>query len=250
MMENGRKAIIVGASSGIGASLGRELARRGWRVALLARREKELGDLCNQINAGTAAGRASAHPHDAADFDKVPALFDALVQEMGGLDLIIYNAGVMMDVGEREYNFEKDRAIVTVNTLGAMAWLNKAAAHFEARGSGTIAGISSVAGDRGRKGNPAYCASKAALNTYLAALGHRLMRQGINVVTIKPGFVATRMTEGKQGLFWLIGPDEAAGRILSAIEAGRPVAYVPWQWRWLMLVVRAIPTFIFKRLNF
>src|SRR5260370_14867305 len=100
----------------------------------------------------------------------------------------------MPRVGEDEYAFEKDRQIIEVNVLGAMAWLNEAAPRFARAGEGTIIGISSVSGDRGRRGQPAYCASKAALDTYLEALRNRLRRRGVPGVTVTPGPVDTRMS--------------------------------------------------------
>ena len=123
--------------------------------------------------------------------------------------MLIYAAGVMPEVVEGEYDFAKDRSMIEVNLLGAMAWMNPAAAFFEAQRRGTIAGISSIAGERGRRGNPGYCTSKAALSTYLESLRNRLSRYGVNVVTIKPGFVDTAMTRGKKGLFWLVSAERS-----------------------------------------
>jgi NAD(P)-dependent dehydrogenase (short-subunit alcohol dehydrogenase family) len=138
-----------------------------------------------------------------------------------------------------------------VNLLGAMAWMNLAAARFEAARAGTIIGISSVAGERGRRGNPAYCTSKAALSTYLESLRNRCSRYGVNVVTVKPGFVDTAMTRGKQGLFWLISPDEAARQSLALAERGKSASgYVPARWAPLMAAVRQVPSLVFRRLNF
>ena len=193
-------AIIVGASSGIGAALARRLGEAGCRLALLARREAELAHLSDTINRGASASvpRALARPyvHDVTRSTEVPSLFARVAADLGGLDLVIYAAGVMPHVGEAEYSLEKDRLTVEVNLLGAIAWLNQAAECFVRSQAGTIVGISSVAGDRGRRGNPAYCASKAALDAYLEALRHRLVRSGVTVVTAKPGPVDTRMSAG------------------------------------------------------
>ena len=116
-------------------------------------------------------------------------------------------------------------------------------------GRGTIVGIGSVAGDRGRSGNPGYCTSKAAFHTYLEAIRNRVARDGVRVVTIKPGFVDTAMTRGMDGLFWVISPDRAAEIILSKASRGAVTAYVPARWRLVMLVIRSIPSFIFTRLG-
>jgi NAD(P)-dependent dehydrogenase (short-subunit alcohol dehydrogenase family) len=168
-----QRAIVVGASSGIGAEIARQLCTAGGRVALLGRRGSELQNV-----AAGHADKARTFVHDVQDFEAIPALFDTCVAELGGLDLIVYAAGVMPAIAESEYDFAKDRQMIEVNLLGAMAWFNLAAAHFEAQRAGKIIGISSIAGERGRRGNPAYCTSKAALTSYLEGLRNRLGRYG------------------------------------------------------------------------
>jgi short-subunit dehydrogenase len=239
---------VVGASSGIGAALARQLAAEGCQVALVARREAELAGVCEEIN-GSGAVRARAYPHDVQCVEEVPALFQQIAADLGGLDLVIYAAGVQPRVAPDEYSTEKDRLIIEVNVIGAMAWLNEAARRFERAGAGTIVGISSIAADRGRRGNPAYGASKAALDHFLEALRNRLTGRGVTVVTIKPGFVDTALTQGLPGLFWLISPDQAAERILAAARGGSRTVYVPRRWRLVGLVIRSIPSFLFRRLK-
>src|SRR5579883_2385482 len=176
-----QRALIVGASSGMGAEIARQLAARGCRVALVARRAAELDALVAEIDGDAAAGepRARAYVHDVHCYAEVPALFQNVCRDLGGLDAIFYAAGVMPRVADNEYAFDKDRAMVEVNLLGAIAWLNEAAQRFQAAGAGTIVGISSVSGDRGRRGQPVYCASKAALDAYLEALRNRVGRAGV-----------------------------------------------------------------------
>jgi len=242
------KAVVIGASSGIGESIAKRLSSEGVAVALVARRKDEL----ERIYSGLVH-RETAHVyvHDVTKFDEVPALFDQIVKDLGGLDLLVYAAGVMPKIDEGEYSFDKDRQMVEVNLLGAMAWMNPSAAHFEAQRKGTIVGISSIAGERGRRGSPAYCTSKAALTTYLESLRNRTSRYGVNVVTIKPGFVDTQMTRGKPGLFWLISSDQAAETSLAiASDTTSPEAFVPARWWLVAFIVRWIPSFIFRRLSF
>jgi len=231
----------------MGAEIAKQLASKGCTVALVARREAELSALAAEIN--QAGGTARTYPHDVRDFDAVPALFQNICRDLGGLDLIIYAAGVMPRIREEEYNFEKDRAMIDVNVLGAVAWLNEAAVRFAATQAGTLVGISSVAGDRGRRGQPVYCTSKAALNTYLESLRNRLGRLGVRVVTIKPGPVDTPMTKGLDKLPLLIPAEEAARQIILAAENGVHTAYVPGTWRLIMAILRAIPSGIFKKMN-
>ncbi|MCS7011862.1 MAG: SDR family NAD(P)-dependent oxidoreductase, partial [Anaerolineales bacterium] len=152
--------------------------------------------------------------------------------------------------GFYHYDFETDRRMTEVNYLGALAWLDPAAMLFQGQGYGIIVGISSVAGDRGRVKNPAYNASKAALTCYLEALRNRLTRQGIHVLTVKPGYVATEMTAGQKGLFLVASPEKVAADIARAIRRRKQTLYTPWFWALIMLIVRHIPSFIFRRLNF
>ena len=241
-----RHVIIIGASSGMGAALARQLAQRGSLVAAVARRTDQL-----ETVRAAAPDRIRAYPFDTTDVARVPELFERIVADLGGLDTVIYAAGVMPPLAEGEYTFEKDRAMVEVNLLGAMAWMNLAAARFEAARSGSIVGISSVAGERGRRKNPGYTATKAALTTYLEALRNRCSRYGVNVVTVKPGFVDTEMTRGVPGLFWLISADEAATQILRLVDRNASASgFVPARWALVMFIVRNLPSFVFRRLNF
>jgi short-subunit dehydrogenase len=236
-------AIVVGASSGIGEALVRKLARSGTRVAAVARRGAELERI-----AADHPGAVLPYVHDVREYDAVPALFQRIVAELGGCDLLVYNAGVMPPVAEDEYDFSKDRQILEVNLLGAVAWLNQGALWMEARKAGTLAGISSVAGDRGRRGNPAYHTSKAGLTTYLESLRNRLGRHGVHVVTVKPGPVDTPMTRGLK-LPLIIGVDAAADGTLALLRAGTGEGYVPPVWGPIMWTVRRIPSVVFRRMR-
>lgn len=242
-------ALVVGASSGIGEALARRLANDGARVALVARREGELRRIMDEINEAAGDERAIAVAHDVRSVEEAPALVQEIARRLGGLDLVIYAAGAMPAVAADEFDTGKDREMLTVNLLGAMAWLNPVAERMARLGRGTILGIGSVAGDRGRAPNPGYCTSKAGFHTYLEALRNRLATRGVKVVTIKPGFVDTAMTRGKEGLFWLISADRAAEIILKKAGRGVVTAYVPGRWRLVMTVIRSVPSFIFTRLG-
>ncbi len=248
MPQTWKRAIIVGASSGIGEALARALAADGCRVALVARREDRLRALAQELNEVANATQALPYAHDVTDFGSVPALFETITRDLGGLDLFIYAAGIMPQVGPEEYDTGKDADIIAANFTGAVAWLNEAARRFEKAKSGTLVGISSVAGDRGRRGNPVYGATKAALNAYLESLRNRIERRGAFVVTIKPGPVDTPMTQGLK-MPGMISPQQAAAEILLAAKDKVRVAYVPGKWKPIMAVIRAIPAPIFKYLN-
>jgi len=244
-----RNALVIGASSGIGEAIARRLAADGSRVALVARRGDVLEHIVGEINAATGEGRTLAFVHDVKDTESAAGLLQKIARELGGLDLVVYAAGVMHPVGFDEYDAAKGLDMLEVNLGGAVAWLDPVAERFNRLGGGTIVGIGSVAGDRGRSGNPAYGTSKAGFHTYLEAIRNRVARNGVKVVTIKPGFVDTAMTKGLDGLFWLISSDRAAEIILAHARRGTITAYVPARWRVVMTVIRCIPSFVFRRLK-
>jgi len=243
-------ALVVGASSGIGEALARRLATDGARIALVARREDELRRIMDEINDAAGEERAIAVAHDVRAADEAADLVQEIARRLGGLDLVIYAAGSMPAVEVDEYDTAKDREMLEVNLIGAVAWLNPIAERMARLGRGTIVGIGSVAGDRGRAPNPVYCTSKAGFHAYLEALRNRVAKLGVKVVTIKPGFVDTAMTRGKEGLFWVISADRAAEIILKKARRGVVTAYVPARWRVVMTIVRSIPSFIFSKLGF
>ncbi len=242
-------AMIIGASSGIGAALARQLAREGYRVALLARNAQALQALADELNAGKP-DTARIYPHDVTDTDGITTLCQRVLAEMERMDVVVYAAGVLHPVAEDEYDFAKDRAMLEVNLVAAVAWLGKAATYFQSQGEGHIVGISSVAGDRGRVKNPAYQASKAGFSNYLESLRNRLTRHGVHVLTVKPGFVDTPMLAAAGGgAFWVISPEKAAADIAKAIRKRKQVIYTPARWRWVMLIIQHIPSFIFRKLK-
>lgn len=248
-LEPQPRAIVIGASSGIGAALVRKLVAEGYVVAALARRLEQLQTVCETAN-DAGPGQAVPYAHDVTDYEVIPDLFQQVTQDLGGLDVIAYVAGIQLAVELYEYNFAKDEAMVKVNMLGAVAWLNEAAERFTRAGAGHILAVSSIAGDRGRVGSPVYNASKAGLNTYLEALRNRLSRHGVTVTTIKPGFVDTVLLENAPKTFWVISTDEAAQQIYRALRWRLQTVYVPLRWTLVGLALHHVPSFIFRRLSF
>ncbi len=226
-----KRIIIVGASSGIGAELTRQLLARGDKVAGLARRVE-------LIPAG-----ALAFAHDVREFEAIPGLFQDICHQLGGLDCIIYCSGVMHAVERTEFNFSKDHEMIEVNVSGAIAWLNQAAIRFQNVAAGTIVALGSVAGERGRQGQPVYNASKACLATYLEALRNR----GLKVVTIKPGPTQTEMTAGL-GLKKMMPVEVAAVKIISKLDKNGEYFLSPIH-RIIFLIIRNIPSPIFRKLK-
>ena len=245
-----RRGIIIGASDGLGAELARKLTHAGYSLALLARRKDKLDALCSELNQKELLARP--YVHDVAEYDKVPDLLRKIVAELGGLDLVIFVAGVNYPPGGIEkFNFENDRKMIEVNLIGAMAWLHPISEMFQSAKAGQIVGIASVAGDRGRVGNPGYNTSKAGLATYLEALRNRLTRHGVNVLTVKPGFLKTEMLKAAQGATpFAIEPEKAAADIVKAMQKRKQVIYTASIWRWIMLAIQHTPSFIFRKLSF
>ena len=243
-----KTAVVIGASRGIGAALVRELAGRGCRVAALARNREDLEALRLELDP-QSQGRVLVFEHDVTDGDAVPGLIERIEMEFGAVDMAVYNAGVMPRIDEDTYDWEKDRLVLEVNLLGCVAWFDRLAPAMKARGKGSLVGISSVAGDRGRRGYPVYNASKAGMDTYLEALLNRLHRHGVRVTTIKPGFIDTDMTRGMEGLFWLYPPERAARDIVNAAVRGSRKRYVPRRWALVGFIIRNIPSWIFRRLD-
>jgi short-subunit dehydrogenase len=245
-----RRGIIIGASEGLGAVLARKLVHEGFTLALLARSKDKLNSLCDEIN--TNGQLAKGYVHDVSNYHEVPDLLRRIVAELGGLDLAIFVAGVNYPPGGIDkYNFENDRKMIEVNLIGAVAWLTPIAEMFQSAEAGQIVGISSVAGDRGRVGNPGNNASKAGLTTYLEALRNRLTRRGVNVLTVKPGFMKTKMLKAALGATpFAIESEKAADDIIRAMKKRKQVIYTAPIWRWIMLAIQHTPSFIFRRLSF
>jgi short-subunit dehydrogenase len=249
MHLNDKCALVIGASSGIGAGLARRLGQAGYRVALVARREDELQKLVSEINQRAGHEIAFAFPHDVTHYAEVPDLLDKIFETLGGLTHVYYAAGILKTFGSHEYDFEKNRVMTEINLLGMMAWLDSVAPMFQRLKQGVIVGIGSVAGDRGRKGNPGYNTSKGAQAIYLESLRNRLDAHNVRVITIKPGFVETAMTAGMGSLPFMITADEAARLILKSAEKSRGTVYVPLRWKFIMWIIRSIPSFVFRKLE-
>lgn len=239
------KAIVVGGTGGIGEAIARQLKLNGCDVAVVGRNESKLDAISKAL--GLASDRT--FPFDILDFDHAQDALDAIVQKMGGLDLLVFAAGVMTAVGETEYDTPKDKLIIDTNLTAAVAWCNAAAKRFERSKAGTIIGIGSPSGDRGRRGNPAYGASKAGFETYLESLRNRLASANVSIVTAKPGPVRTPMTEAFGKLPGMIEPDLAAEIILKKSSRFSRVFYVPGKWWLASKIMRLIPSRIFRRMK-
>jgi len=244
------KAILVGASRGLGAAIAKQLASEGYLIALVSRSTEDLKSLSEGINQTAGEVVTREYFHDLKNSGEVETLLPRLISDLGGLDLFIFNSGILNHTALEEFNFASDQEMIEVNLIGALAWLNPVAKVFQSLGRGHIVGISSVAGDRGRILNPAYGASKAGLSSILESYRNRLTRKGVHVLTVKPGFLDTDMTKGRTGLLFMTSPEDAASQISKAIRSGKQTVYISPIWGLIMLVVRLIPSFIFRKLSF
>lgn len=242
------RILVLGATSAIARSLSGILAAGGNTLFLAARDALELDRLAGDLETRHGAKVHSA-PLEATDFESHEAFLRKAVDSMQGLDGAVYAIGLLGNQPQDSADASRVRNLIDVNLTSAVSLLAPVANLLEKQGSGFILGISSVAGERGRQSNYGYGAAKAGLSAYLDGLRQRLEGKGVRVYTLKPGFVDTSMTYGKPGLFLVASPEKVAGAAAAILEKPSGVYYLPFFWRWIMLVIRLIPEQIFKKLK-
>ncbi|MCF6371273.1 SDR family oxidoreductase [Rhizobium halophilum] len=248
MNRTGKSVLLVGATSDIGRATALTYATAGWDVQLAGRSLESVQREADDI--GTRSGaNVSVHCLDILDSDR----FSDFVRGLPVLpDTVVCVVGELGEQDRAEKELDHASMVMRTNFEGPALFLGLIADRFAARGSGTIVGVSSVAGDRGRASNYVYGAAKAGFTAFLSGLRNRLAKAGARVVTVKPGFVRTRMTAGMKlpGLL-TAEPREVAGAIFAAAEekTSRDVIYVRSIWWPLMTVIRSIPEPVFKRLK-
>lgn len=239
--------IILGATSSMARALARALAPTGATLLLAGRDIGELTRLAEDC-ALRGAKAAEAMGFDARDPATFAPIIDRAAREDGMISAAVF-VGSMPAQAEIDADPALIDGVITDNHTGPARFLQMLAPLMEERGGGTVVGVSSVAGDRGRIGNYVYGSSKAAFATYLSGLRNRLGRAGAHVMTVKPGFVDTSMTWGIEGMFLVASPDDVARDILNGVKKGRNTLYTPFFWRYIMLIIRHIPEFIFKKMS-
>lgn len=238
--------LILGAKSDIARALAHHYAQAGHPLVLAARRaerlEAEASDL--QIRHGATV---QAREFDAADYGSHAAFVEGL-DSLPEIVIVVF--GLLTDQEEADADWKKAQTMLEVNFLGAASILHPIANAMEARGSGTIVGISSVAGDRGRASNYHYGSAKAGFTALLSGLRNRLAKKGVHVLTVKPGFVDTAMTADLDTPAPLTAqPEQVAKDIAKAIQKSKNTLYTKWMWRYIMLIIKNIPEGIFKKLS-
>jgi short-subunit dehydrogenase len=240
--KNIKKAIIIGASSGIGRELSRILSENQYTVVVMARRVALLDELRNAIGPDLLVERI--------DVSNAASAMEALtkfMEKMNGVDLIVISAGTGYLNPELDWALENET--IRTNVTGFAAMANVAVKHFTEKGSGHLVGISSIAALRGGRESPAYNASKAFESNYLEGLRQKVRKSGlpITITDIKPGFVKTAMAKG-EGIFWAADADKAARQIYNAIKRKKSGTYITRRWRLVAWLIRLMPGFIYERL--
>lgn len=243
-----QKVMIVGATSAIAQETAKLFAARGDALFLVARDAGKLQIIANDLTV-RGASKIETATLDLNELSVHPQLLTNATEALNGLDIVLVAHGTLGDQDASQADFEVTRQELKTNFLSVVSLLTPLANQFEAQGHGTIAVISSVAGDRGRGSNYVYGTAKAGVTAFLSGLRNRLADSGVQVLTIKPGFVDTPMTEHVEKGALFVGADVVAQGIVNAIDMKKDVVYLPWFWWGIMTVIRHIPEQIFKKLS-
>ena len=243
-----RKILVLGATSGIAEATCRIWATQGASLFLVARNAEKLAAVAADLKV-RGASYVDTAVADLDDTDKHPALLAHAVNSLTGMDIAYLAHGILGDQAEAEQDFNAAAQILYTNLMAPVSLLTWLANFCVQRHSGVIAVISSVAGDRGRKSNYVYGSSKAGLSAFLGGLRNRVDREGVTVLSIKPGPTRTAMTAAMPKSEKFADVDSVAESIVSAIDKRKDVLYVPFQWQPIMFVIRNVPERIFKKLN-
>jgi decaprenylphospho-beta-D-erythro-pentofuranosid-2-ulose 2-reductase len=241
--------LILGANAGIGRALAAEFALHQYDLILAGRDGEELQALASDLSLRHNV-KARAECVDVLNFDSLEATLTACIAPAGDtLEGAVLCVGYQGDAEAARRNLNEARRILDTNFTGAALALGVLANHFEQRHTGFICALSSVAGDRGRQSNYLYGSAKGGLTTFLQGLRNRLYHSGVHVITVKPGFVDTRMVFGKPKLPLVASPQAVARDIYRAVKNRKDVVYVPWFWQVIMGLVGAVPEALFKKLK-
>lgn len=241
--------LVLGANSLIAQAAAAKFAEKGNEIILAGRNNEELLKAANDISIRYKV-TCSAEYFDGLDYISHKKFLEDILAKTPGLDNILIAFGYLGTQEKAQVDFNEARKIIDTNYTGVVSICELIAAEFESRKKGTICVISSVAGDRGRQSNYMYGSSKAGLTAYLSGLRSRMFKSGVNVITIKPGFVNTPMTYGMPLPKPLVAsPQKVGSDIYNAMIRGKNIVYTPFYWKWIMLIVKLIPEFIFKKLK-
>lgn len=240
--------LIIGATSAIAEATARLYAQRSDKLYLLARNQERLSTIAEDLKLRGATS-VDYSTLDVNDFERHESLINTAFEALGKVDAVLIAHGTLPDQKACEKDFNITLGELNTNAISTISLLTHIANKLEAQKSGTIAVITSVAGDRGRQSNYVYGAAKGMVSILLQGLRNRLHKEGVNVLDIKPGFVDTPMTtEFRKGWLWA-KPEKIATGIVDGIDKGKIVTYLPWFWNYIMLIIKSIPEAIFKKLS-
>lgn len=237
-----KRAIIIGATSGIGRGLAQLLVKNDYKVGITGRRINLLEELKQE-----SPGHYIVKSFDIMDAENIPDNLNAITNELGGLDLIIISSGI----GNYNYNldFEIEKNTIDTNVSGFTAIADWAYKYFKQNDSGHLVAITSIAGLRGNRVSPSYSGSKAFQMKYLEGLRQKAKKEKFPIVIsdIRPGYVDSNMTKGETGLFWLASMDVATAQIYNAIKRKKEIVYITKRWAIIAFILKLLPRFIFER---
>lgn len=241
--------LVLGANSLIAQAVAAKFAEAGSEIIFAGRNLDEMAKIAGDFSIRYKA-KCSAVQFDGLDYSSHKKFLEDVLAKIPDLNNVLISFGYLGTQDKAQVDFNEAHKIIDTNYTGVVSICELIAAEFESHKKGTICVISSVAGDRGRQSNYMYGSAKAGLTAYLSGLRSRMFKSGVNVITVKPGFVNTPMTYGMPLPKPLVAsPQKVGSDIYKAMKNGKSVVYTPFYWKWIMLIVKFIPEFIFKKLK-
>lgn len=238
--------LILGAASDMAVALAKKFGKEGYDIQLAARTVDRLKPLQSDIRIRYEVS-CTLHEFNALDYDSHYSFFTSLAVKP---DITVCVFGYLGDNEKARSSWEESQKIIHTNYTGAVSILNIISNYYASKQQGTIVGISSVAGERGRQSNYIYGSAKAGFTAYLSGLQNRMFHEGVHVISVLPGFVYTKMTENlKLPPLLTASPEQVADVIYKAVKKKKNVVYVKWFWKWIMMIIKSIPVSIFKKLK-
>ena len=241
-----KTVLILGGNSDVGKSLARDFSKLGSNIILTSRKKGQLDSFKSDLEIRYSI-KCDVEFFDVLDFNSHESFYNNLNKKP---DIVISCIGYLDNQEKSENSFEESLKSIQTNFTGLVSILNTVSNDFESRKSGIIVGVSSVAGDRGRGSNYIYGSSKSAFTSYLSGLRNRLFNSGVKVITVKPGFIKSKMTKHLELPEILTAtPNDISSSIIKSIKDKKNIIYTKWFWKWIMIIIEFIPEFIFKKLK-